>query len=179
MIIRGLVSLTALVSCASAPAQVSRRDAAKIVDELMQCRSIADAEQRLACFDQGTQILADARAKKDIVVLDREEVKKTERSLFGFSLPKLSLFGSDEEGDKDRDEDKEIDQIESTISSVASAGYGKWVLNLADGSSWQTTEMNTSIDPKKGQAIRIEKAALGSFRASIAGQKLLRIKRVG
>lgn len=149
--------------------------AKEVVDQFMDCRNIYDASQRLACFDQAAGLFAQAKEKREIVVLDRTEVKKTERSLFGFTLPKLDFFGPNEKNPSEEG----IKEIEATITSVASAGYGRWALSLSDGSAWQTIEMNTSIVPRKGDPIRVERAALGSFRASIAGKKLLRIRRTG
>lgn len=173
-------SIACVALSGSAAAESAAKAPTKILDEAIACRAVSDPTQRLACFDEAIGKIEGAKAKREIVVLDREEVKKTERSLFGFSLPKLDLFGGgDGENKGSEKQDQPVGEIESTITSVASAGYGKWVLGLEDGSVWQTTEMNTSIEPRKGQPIRIERAALGSFRASIDGQKLLRAKRVG
>lgn len=152
---------------------------AQIVREIDACRSIVEPVARLACFDRTAAALVTATRNREVVVLDEQEVKRTERSLFGFSLPKLSLFGG---GDKDGKPDEarpKIDRIESRITGLDESGYGKWVFALADGSRWQTIEMNTSLRPRVGDTIVIERAALGSFRASIKGSRLVRIRRTG
>lgn len=161
----------------AAAAQGDPRGAAKVVDDLAACRSIAAPEQRLACFDRAADALVSARQSREIVVLDRQEVKKTERSLFGFSLPKLPFFGGGGEGGKANE--PRVDEIESTIAGISPAGYGKYSFRLADGSIWQMIEMDTNMKPRAGDKIRIERAALGSFRASIKGGPLRRVRRTG
>jgi hypothetical protein len=59
------------------------------VDGVLACRSIADVEQRLACFDQTSTTLAAAREQGEIVVVTRESVQAVERDSFGFNLPSL------------------------------------------------------------------------------------------
>lgn len=152
---------------------------AKVVQEINACRSIADPTQRLACFDRTAAALVNATRNREVVVLDEQEVKRTERSLFGFSLPKLSLFGGGGKDGKTDDARPSIDQIESKITAMAQAGYGKWAFSLEDGSRWETIEMSTTLRPRVGDRIVIKRAALGSFRASIKGADLVRIRRTG
>ena len=59
------------------------------VDGVLACRSIADVEQRLACFDETSGTLAAAREQGEIVVVTRESVQAVERDSFGFNLPSL------------------------------------------------------------------------------------------
>src|SRR5437870_855658 len=89
---------------------------------LAACRAIADNAQRLACFDREAATLVSSVEKKDTVLLDKQEVKKTKRSLFGFALPRLPFFDGDRD---DRKEDAEFQQIEAPIKTVRSIGYGK------------------------------------------------------
>lgn len=182
-VLLGALCLASLA--APAAAQDAQRGASRVIEDVTRCRGIADPTARLACFDQAAASLANASENREIVVLDREEVRRTRRSLFGFSLPRLPFFGGgredgDEQGGARQTADAdEVSEIESTIASVATAGYGKWTLGLADGSTWQTTELNRSIEPHRGDTIHIERAAFGSYRASIGGSRLVRIRRVG
>src|SRR5690349_9886190 len=71
-----------------------------VYQAVVDCRAIIDAAQRLACFDRTVGEMAKAGEEKDLVVLDREAVRETRRGLFGFSLPKIKLFG----GGRDEDD---------------------------------------------------------------------------
>ncbi len=177
-----LLMIPALAAAATAASAASAQEppgGAKVVQEIDACRSIADPAERLACFDRTATALVTATQNREVVVLDEQEVKRTERSVFGFSLPKLNLFGSrDKDGGRD-DARPSIDEIESTITSIAQSGYGKWAFALEDGSNWVTIEMDTSLRPRVGDPIVIKRAALGSFRASVKGASLVRIRRIG
>ena len=147
--------------------------AAQIVDELSACRAIAADAARLACFDRTAAALVTARADKQLVVIDREDVKKTKRSLFGFSLPKINLFG----GGKDDNDEPELKEINATVQGVRGIANGLWVVTLEDGSQWQFTETMT-FPPKAGDPIIIKRGALGSYFGSVKGRLGVKIKRL-
>lgn len=137
-------------------ANPARPGSTAIVDQIGACRAISSAEARLACYDKAAAAFNEAIAQKDVVVLDRQQVRDTRRSLFGFSLPKLSLFGG---GDDGRDDAKEI---QTKVANLQSLGYGKWLIGLPDGARWQTTD---SVQSKisVGEAITIKMGALGGY----------------
>lgn len=191
----------------AAHAQDKGVDAGAMVDAIAECRKIADPQKRLACYDDATATLVDARDQRDILVLDREDVKKTKQALFGFSTPALPAFEAPKappvpasppepgspaaaprpervaKAEKPRPraerDDEEVNEIRTTIVSARTAGYNRWSMTLADGSEWVMIESRADLDPRKGDAIRIVRAALGSFRASIRGGTLIRVKRIG
>lgn len=145
-----------------------------LADRLVECRTIADGTQRLACFDRTSTALASARDAGDLVVLDREGMRKAKRAVFGFSLPRIRLFGDGQEARAE----PEVKEIDSTLASVGSAGYGLHRLTLADDTQWQTTEARTGFLPRSGQPIRIEAGLLGSYNATIGGKRSVKVKRV-
>ena len=79
----GLILMTA--PAAAAPKKVPDGPPPAAVTELLNCRNITDSAARLACYDKSAATIGEAVAKKDLVVMDRESVKKTKRGLFGFS----------------------------------------------------------------------------------------------
>lgn len=137
-------------------ANVVQPRSATLVGQVGACRAIVSPEARLACYDKAAGAFTEAVAQKDVIVLDRQQVRATRRSLFGFSLPRLSLFGGDDDG---RDDPVEI---ETKVGSLRSLGYGKWLIGLPDGASWQTTD---SVQSKisVGEAITIKKGSLGGY----------------
>jgi hypothetical protein len=144
------------------PAQVQR---------LMDCRSIAAADQRLACFDRETAAMASAIDAKNLVFVDREKARAAKRTLFGFSIPDFGgLFGGG---------DDEVKQIESTIRSAGHNPEGGLLITLADGSVWSLTDDYPGLDPRPGKQVTVKRGSLGTFWLSIKGQSGIKVKRVG
>ena len=157
----------------SAMAQGTRKDAPpEIFTDLTRCRALGDDAARLACYDSSAARLAEAADKREIVVLDQAEVRKTRRSLFGFNLPKLPFFG-----DGGDDDEPEFRQIETTVRTLSGVGYGKWRVGIEDGAVWQTTEALRG-SPKVGETVKIRKGLMGSYWLSVDGGRAAKAMRV-
>jgi hypothetical protein len=153
-----------------------------VVQKLLDCRALADSAARLACLDAGVAALAGAVESRDVLVADKEDVKKARRGLFGLSLPAFNLFGADkdeaDEGEK-KDERGALTEIEATITAARPSRAGGWRFVLDDGSTWlQTDQMGFRHDPRPGMKIRIRRAAMGSYLANVDGQTAVRVKRI-
>lgn len=141
------------------------------IQELYNCRTIADQSARLACFDREVGELETADTQRDITFADRETVKKTRRGLFGFTLPSLGLFG----GDDDEDELKSID---TTVASASQVADGRYRIAMADETVWlQIDDRRLPLAPRPGQKIQIKTAALGSYFLSVEGRPSIRVRR--
>ena len=142
-------------------------------EALVACRAIADDAARLACFDTAAAGLQEAADRRDLVVVDREQVRKTKRSLFGLDIPNLNPFSGG------GDEEEEIQSIESKVASAVRHGNGRWTVALEDGSSWiQTDDKPLALGPRKGQKIVVNKAAMGSYMMRVNGQPAIRVRRI-
>lgn len=172
MFVRVSIALGALWMSAPSVAAQAERSMPEVIDRIAACRSVTDPEARLACFDDAAQRLTAATAAGDLVVMDREQVRKTRRSLFGFSLPKLPFFGDSD------DSDGTIKEIDSTITRTSAIGHRKWALHLADGTVWHMVEIVRRLDPQPGDKIKIRAAALGSYRAEIENSGIVGVQRV-
>ncbi|GEO00089.1 hypothetical protein NSE01_19210 [Novosphingobium sediminis] len=175
---RPLLSCIALGAVALAAAPLVAKDKPALPKELppvfeavVNCRVLTSDSERLACYDRSVAALADARDKQDIVVADRATIHETKKGLFGFTLPKLKLFGGTE---KDGDEIKEI---ESTISAARDTGDGFAIFTLADGARWKQTDGGNAF-ARPGASIRIKRGALGSYLASIDKGAYVRVVRL-
>src|SRR4030095_15726604 len=73
--IGGLILLAA--PAASAPKKGAEGAPPAQVSTRLNCRNIADSAARLACYDKAAASIGEAVAKRDLVVFDRESVKKT------------------------------------------------------------------------------------------------------
>lgn len=157
---------------AAAQEEAGRAD--RLVDALARCRTIAEPANRLPCLDAAADAILAARAKREVVVIDREGVRQAKRSLFGFSLPKIRLFGR---GNESEDVEPEVKSIDSKITAVAMVQRTLWSFRLADGSQWQATE-EMRFPPRVDDPIRIEAGILGSYRATIRDRGAGKVKRV-
>ena len=168
------MALCVILTC-PASAKEADRPRPESFQKLLDCRSIADNSARLSCFDDQAAKLDQAEASKQLIVVDREQVKQARRGLFGLSLPDLGgLFGG-KGGETDADE---LSEISSTITSVRSTGYGNWLIILEDGAKWQQVGGELALSPKPGQPVQIRKASLGSYFAKINKQPAIRVARV-
>jgi len=143
------------------------------VAELFGCRKVAGDAARLACFDQAAAALETATANRDVVVADQAEVRRARKSLFGFTLPKLALFGSDEDRkavDEKRAERGDVDEIESKVTRAAALPYGRWSIALEEGGTWRTTEeWKGYVVPKAGGTVTVRRGPLGSYLLKLQG----------
>ena len=144
-------------------------------EAVVRCRAITDAGERLACFDQAVAALQSAQERRDLVVVDRQQVREGRRRLFGLALPRIPIFGG---GDDAQDEDA-VSSLESTVSAVTTSGYGQYQVTLADGSVWVQVDNNTlAVPPRSGHRIVINRGALGSFMMRVNNQPGIRVRRV-
>lgn len=164
--------LLLLMSPAMTQAQ-TRDDKTRAVDEILACRDIRDDAGRLACFDRSTATLAGARASGELIVLDRKTVVARKQQQFGLANPSGDLFGG---GEADRQ--TEVKQLDSkVVAAVAAKAYGRFDIQLANGSVWQTIDP-LSFPPKVGADVTVKAGSLGSYRLSVAGERSVLAKRI-
>lgn len=145
----------------------------KVFEELVNCRAIADRDERLACYDAKVAAMDEAEKKDEIVLADKAAVKEAKRGLFGFNLPKIRLFGKgDDEGDEDNS------RLTTVIQDARQDAKGRWVITLEDGAVWsQIDSEKVRRAPAQGMSIAIRKASMGTYFANIDGQRAIRMRR--
>lgn len=169
------ISGTALALIASSAAAQSDPATSPLIVALERCLAIPADAERLACTDAAARRLIDASRSKDVVIVNREDMKKTRKSLFGFTLPQIGLFGKN-----GPDAVEEIDRIEMAVTRVATLGYGKLGFTMEDGARWNTTEAWADpFPPKAGTILIIKRGAIGSYMISVKGGRTTRAMRVG
>ncbi|WP_143182890.1 hypothetical protein [Parasphingorhabdus marina] len=148
-----------------------------IFQAVIDCKDVSDPTARLACYDEKVAALESAQASKQVVVADREQIKKARRGLFGFSLPKIKLFGG---GDDDKDEKEEFKELTTKIKSVRQNYRGLYIITIEEGDAvWEQTEKSRySVRARSGDEIIIKRASLGSYKANIKGGRAIRVRRV-
>jgi hypothetical protein len=157
-------------------AQTSAAD--NVIQSFQRCRSITTVEARLECFDKAASVLGNAVKNKEITIVDRQEVRQARRSLFGFTIPRLSLFGGDDRDETRSSRDAEFAELNTTIISATPIANGRVQLRLAEGDAvWSTTDP-MPFPPKPGAKIRVKRGALGNYFLAIAGERSVRGVRI-
>ena len=168
-LLAGLPAAAATAQSSGAPAQRPQP-----FEALVRCRAITGDAERLACFDRAAASLQAAAERRDLVVVDRQQVRESRRRLFGLPLPRLPIFG----GGDDDEGAEEISSIESNIASAVETGYGRWAVRLQDGSTWVQTDNNIiAARPRVGQPVRVNRGALGTYMMRVNGQPGVRVRR--
>jgi hypothetical protein len=144
---------------------------------LQACRSIADNAQRLACYDQAAAALDAAQKSEDVVIVDRQEVKKARKGLFGFNFPRIGFLAGREGNAEDQADEQALDD---TVGSARALPYGKWRVTLASGAVWETVEADSRFtDPRPGMTVNITKGAMGNYFFKVGKGRAVSARRVG
>lgn len=163
------VVAVAAPAMAKAPPTIDRPAALKAV---VDCRAITDPNARLTCYDDAVGKLDTAESTGQVVIIDREAAKKVKRQAFGFAIPSINLFSKGEK-------EEEVDKLADTLKSVRERPDHKWVFELQGGGVWrQIDTAQFSVDPKEGDSVEINRAALGSYMLKVGGrQPAVRVHR--
>ena len=152
----------------SATAQTSSSD--RILNAFDTCRAITTSDERLACFDRTTAALEADIKSRAVTIVDHQDLTRAKRSLFGFTLPPIDLFGGRRSERPDKNVE-EFSEINTTIASARSVENSRVEIRLADetGALWRSTDP-VSFPPRAGDKIRIRKGALGNYFISTGGR---------
>lgn len=162
-----LIALPFLLLAVPAAAQ----DRSKHLERVVDCRKLTDTAERLACYDRTVAELDAAEQKKDVVVVDKEQIREARRSVFGFKLPRIKLFGSG-------GGEEEIDEIVSTVKVISTRSDGRVAFTIEDGARWVQSDDRALVGVKPGRKVTIKRAAMGSFFARFEGTIGIRVERV-
>jgi hypothetical protein len=140
---------------------------ATVLDELLACSALTDPKERLTCYDTKAAAVQAARSKKELIVSTKEEVRKTNEGLFGYSVPKSRVL-----------EGVDVESINAKITAVRKNAKGWYVITLENAGRWEQVDGQEILEPRPGQMIDIRKAAMGSFLAKIGKGRTFRVRRL-
>lgn len=170
--------LTAMPALAAEPTPQAPPPA---VAAIFACRDIRADAERLACFDRAAGALDSATKTREVVVLDRAEIRRTRKSLFGFTLPRIGLFGggkSDPTRAPREVDEEEINAIDAIVAGVSNLPNGRYAIMLEEGGTWRTTEgWSGAVFPRRGQKVHIQRGPLGSYMLKVQGGRAIRAER--
>lgn len=170
-----IVIAVAAVAAVAPPKQSQQNlGRSELMNAVEACRSVADNNARLACFDRTVGALATARSNGEVAIVDRKQVQAVRRSLFGFGGLKLPFFS----GSKSPDE-PEQKELNSTLASFRPMANGFFRFDLTEPqSTWESIEASSVFGPKTGAKVKISRGAFGSYWADIAGQPAVKVRRI-
>ncbi|MEQ8412703.1 MAG: hypothetical protein RIB52_14235 [Erythrobacter sp.] len=143
------------------------------MDSLKSCRRRVDDTERLACFDASVGALLAASEEGDVRLVDREDVRRTRRQLFGLSVPDVGILAGDE---KDREA---TDTLTTRITSVRYRPRRRAEFTTAEGARWQIFKVPRRLaDIEPGDEVEFKKASLGTYFIRINGQMGVKGKRI-
>ena len=174
----GVIILLALAGAttASAAGKISAQKRAQVLQAVVDCRPMTDANARLACYDAAAAKLDEAEASGQVVVVDKEQARAVRREVFGLQLPSLDIFSHAAKGPGAAVE--EVDRVTETVKSASRQADGRWVIELESAAVWRQIDANDlANDPHSGSKVEIRKAALGSFFMKVDGQPAIRVHR--
>lgn len=175
--LRPAICVAALLACLPAASMAQESDEASPLDPLKACQAESDPAARLACYDTAVAEMVAASDQGDLRIVDAEAVRKTRRSLFGFSIPDLGIFGGDEGDDEEEDE---FDTLETTVTSVRYLTPRSFVFRIAEGNAlWQVSDAPARLlTVESGDPVVIEEGALSSYFIRFDGQNGVKGKRI-
>ncbi len=150
-----LIFLTSAASAAPPPQS-------PLLADLLKCEGMKEDAPRLRCLDAATRALREASQSGRVALIDREKVSGARRSLFGFNLRNIPLFGEAGSGE-------EQSELRSTVRSATENGAGGWFVTLAEGGVWTTLEP-LPLTPRPGSAVVVRRTALGGYMMNVAGR---------
>ena len=170
-----LAAFIAVLAAAQPAAPASPVTGATLLRDLTRCRDVAEPAARLACFERGVSALETAERNRDVRLIDRETVNRTQRELFG--LPYGRGIVDDGDGEVAGRLNDRIEELSSTLRGLERDRYGKYIFDLENGQRWIQTDTVGGRGPRTGEAVRVRRGVLGSYILTVGRGPGMRVRR--
>jgi len=132
-------------------------------ERLTHCRTIEQADLRLACYDREVAALETAQQNRQIVIVDQQQIHETRRSLFGLHIGGTALLGDGDKGDVEQ-----LSEITAKVTSIGHLSDGRVTFTLDNGAAWtQNDDFPVPGRLSPGGTVVIKRGSLGSYFARI------------
>lgn len=161
---------------------------------ILQCRTVVEATARLACFDREAANADALLQSGDLVISTRQQAKVDERASFGLAgsqrvvapvAPVVAAAPTPSPAqaapvarEAITASSERLDQIETKLVEAIETATKFYILALEDGSIWRTTEQARGFNPRVGDTVIIERAAMGSFLGKVGKSRPIRMQRM-
>lgn len=177
-LVRSMVIAACVTGAAHAQPAPERAQSPEAMSKVYACAEIADAQQRLACFDAAVAGMRTAETRGEFAAVDANRVRQIERESFGFMLPSLPRLGLPS-GRRDGNAVAE-EPAQSQAMKIARLGRfdGRNSFIMDNGQVWVVLDTQENRLARQGAAVTVRKATLGSYLMSVdAGGPALRVRR--
>jgi hypothetical protein len=137
---------------------------ADLAANIVKCRALKEAVERLACYDGIASPSPTAETPRTATEPERQEVDP--RQSFGLATPKPSRT-------------VETEAIESSIAGAFDGWEPGTQIRLANGQIWQVSDGTRGVFSLRDPAVRVVRGTLGSYFIEIAGvTRTPRVRRI-
>jgi hypothetical protein len=145
---------------------------AKALDDLARCRTIAEDQARLACFDKAAATFDEQEQAGDLVVVDKSQAREVKRQAFGLNLNgALGIFDRGIHAEK-------VDSVTLTVAQAKQNPEGRWVITFTEGQIWRQIDTDPlDRDPRPGDTAVVSQGTLGSFFVRVGHDRAMRAHR--
>lgn len=140
-------------------------DEQNILGPAMACRQIEDTSEKVKCYDNAIEQLAELNTNGKIVVITSKTLQSIEEESFGFELPKLSIFDLPK-----ADIPPKTKMIHSEVIDAQRFLTG-FVFTLKNGQVWEQYSDEISHIPPGALTANIRIMNSGSYRMSLSNGK--------
>jgi hypothetical protein len=158
----------------------ARADVARdTLSEIAKCADIAEAAERLKCFDAAVP-----RAKSALAAPPQQEPKKGLLDWFGFARPQNSAAKAEDFGKPaPAPAPGEITELRAGVVEFARNPRGKSVFILDNGQVWRQLDGDSTVVPdpvpQTTMKVTIEPGFMGSYNLTIEGRTgLIKVSRL-
>jgi hypothetical protein len=164
--------VAAALCIAAMDAGTAQAQSRRTLEEVAECAKIADATERLACYD--------AAAPKVKAVLERDLTEDEKISIFGLTLwddgpggsaeaTKPEDFGRNDLPPTAQEQAEELTEITAKIVEAARNANGKVIFILDNGQVWKQIDSSKVLLPSDDDdhTVRIFKGLIGSYRITV------------
>jgi hypothetical protein len=155
--------LTVLAALSVAVSAGPGAAATEALDGLRACRAIADAAQRLACFDRESAALAPANKGPSVAP----------EQMFGLS-PEVVAEKESAAGARPTS----LSELNARLTSITRNVDGRFVFTLDNGQVWQQVVPEDDLLSKTGDQVKLSHGALGSFWLRAASGRGCKVRRI-
>lgn len=147
---------------------------------LTKCASIADASERLHCFDELTQQNGDVSDQQPIEPIPIEPINVTD-SEPSTSSTSVEEFGAEQlKSRSDQSRDAEETRITAIVTHVSKGVRGNLYFHLENGQVWRQIEARYVPYPRNQRFnIELTQGMMGDYRVRVEGNgRMIRVRRV-
>lgn len=144
-------------ACATASAAVPNS-----LEPLLGCRELADAAARLACFDRESAVLAKTEGRAQLA---------PEQT---FGLSQAAIAAKQPAAAQPR----VLAEFEARVVKIGYRSDGRAEFALDNGQVWRQLSAGDDLLVEPGSAVKLSRAALGSYRLSTAAGRGCKVTRI-